>query len=309
MSQKGIKFLLSFLATLLAGQIAWWGYLIIEKQLEITTLLGTKESLSQFESTRFMILSEGLVFTVIWVFGVVLAYRFYRKETQLRNAHRDFLSAVTHELKTPIANVQLSLESTEREGLSEDQITKYINRAKQALSSLNTQIDSVLASTNENYRPSKLSDVDLKLLVNEILNEFPNDSDKFEVAIPEGIKVRSNPSELPIVVRHIIDNAVKYSVNSSDQPIKIQSNQVNKTIELSISDRGQGLEPRELESVFTPYWRSKESQNSKVKGTGLGLMLTQSLCERMGIGLKLESPGKDQGTTVTLAFVGDIKNG
>src|SRR5688572_9836812 len=100
--KKSVRIILTIMVTLAVGQTAWWAYLIVSQQSDY----------------RFMIYAEGLFFAFVWIQGTWLIYRSLKKELKLQKAQSDFLSAVTHELKTPLANLRLTLDSLERPNLS-----------------------------------------------------------------------------------------------------------------------------------------------------------------------------------------------
>ena len=303
MSSKGIKFVFVFLALLTIGQVVWWGYSIIEKQSVITSLLNTPESQRDYQSVQLMIYSEGLVFLIVWILGFYAAYRYYTRELRLKESHQNFLSAVTHELKTPIANMQLSLETLERPDLTEEQKTKYITRAQVANQQLNAQIETILSSTQEGYQP-KLQNVSLDDILHVVKESFTEDSHFIHLKKENLPVVKTNPDELQLIIKHLIENALKYTkpLKKDETEVSVFAKSQNSSVDILISDNGPGLGSDELEKVFLPYWRSSHSKDQNIKGTGLGLLLTQSLCERLGIKLDIQSQGENKGVQAKLTL-------
>ena len=249
-----------------------------------------------------MIISESTFFIAIWSLAMWSAFRFTQEQAGLRQAHSDFLSAITHELKTPLTNIQLSLDTLERPELTQEMRTKYIRRGQTAVTRLLSEIETVLVMTNIAQSSREIRSLQLSVLIDHcvsVARDVYGDKSNIDVDIPEDILVLASEEETQLVVRSLVDNAVKYSEAPAHVSIRAHA---GKKVQLEIIDRGVGMTATEIENAFQPFWRSENSKIEAKSGTGMGLTLAKSLAERMHLHLSLSSPGKDQGTTATLIF-------
>ena len=143
--RKRLRALFIFLAVFALAQLVWWVYIMIDQQIQIAELLGTAKAHEDKKSFMFMILTEGTFWFIMWCGGLWAVYNTIRQERKLLMAHRDFLSGITHELKTPIANIQLCLEGLKRENLPEEKRLVFIDRALGATDKLHNEILNILS--------------------------------------------------------------------------------------------------------------------------------------------------------------------
>jgi len=109
--------------------------------------------------------------------------------------------------------------------------------------------------------------------------------------------VAVEPDELGTVLRNLLENAVLYSPGTPD--IEIRLVQLGRQASLSIRDHGRGMEQSQLQNVFKMFYRV-EHQDERVRGTGLGLYIVQSVIKDAGGTVKADSDGLGTGCTITL---------
>ena len=300
-----------FLVVIAMAQAVWWGHLLIRQQNLIANTLGTE--LAQHEAHRFqnMIWSEGLFFFAVWSFAVWTAFRTSREERLFDQAQKDFVGAITHELKTPLTNIRLCLDSVERHQNDPQKQKVYLERANRSVKRLENEIETVLVLAEANADLS-MDHTQLLALVDQALVPAM-DSQKLPIEVVKNIDptifLKTSSESVRMVLQMLLNNSAKYSAARAAEGISnfIPSIQVETRIEagqlaLSIQDNGIGMKPEESESIFRPFWRSEEVKRLSLPGTGVGLTLAKKFADRLKIGLSLRSDGPMQGTIATLTF-------
>ncbi len=296
---KRIRTTFIILGTLAIGQVIWWAYLLISQQ----NLISSPQMIEKSERFKMMILFEGAFFIFFWGLSLFWLYRSYMSHLQLKNTRDNFLGAISHELKTPIANVQLCLETLERPNIDDEKKRKYLAKAALALKQLNVLVENLLTLTTlENIKNQK-TQIILSQFTQDLLNKMHLDAQKKSIIvnIPESHKIETNIMATELIIKNILENSFKYN-NSQKPEIYISSFQTPKYTELSIKDNGVGLDANELKKVFEPFWRSQRAIEKAQAGTGVGLTLASELARKNKMQLKVHSSGHNQGATFTITW-------
>lgn len=316
------RWLLLGLTSLAIGQVGWWSYLLITKQNQLAQLhigqlsSGVHADSSSSEAAsalkidatkiadrfRFMILSEGLFFCLVLSLGMIYAYRAHLQRLNLQKAHSDFLSSVTHELKTPIANIQLSLDSLDRIGATKfEGASKYFDRAQRACDRLLSQVDRVLSLASDDEAPLVIEAVSWSSIQDSLRSQFEPQAAKIHWP-SESTTFKGSQEGVRLVLGCLIDNALKYATpEKTDSAITVALEQSADWVLVHVADQGQGLSKEELERIFDPFWRGGHASNPTVaKGTGLGLALSQRMAKRMGGDLVASTAEQGHGLKFTL---------
>jgi len=213
------------------------------------------------------------------------------KETQ-----KEFLSNLSHELKTPLAVIMNTLETLadmEEDSIKRDLIGRALNRAKEAISLMETVY---MLSFSE--RKGKLKKrVDLEELLQEVLKDLEKDIQERKVSVELDLKekfMEGNRDELKVMLRNLIQNAVQY--NKEGGKVYVRSFKENGKTILAVEDTGIGIENRKIPLILEPFVKGEES-----KGLGLGLALVKKIAESYGADVIIESE-KNKGTKVEVRF-------
>lgn len=226
-------------------------------------------------------IGEGSIFFLLIVLGAVFVYRATKKELQLARQQQNFMMAVTHELKTPIAITKLNLETLQKRQLDEDKRQKLLQMALVETDRLNDLANNILlASRMEVGEVVKFStEVDLKKQVADTVRQYTNRYPGREIKfVCEGtLKMNGDELLLKILVSNLVDNAVKYT--PADAPVAITLKTGPSEIRLEVSDSGPGIPDVEKEKVFSKFYRLGNEETRNAKGTGLGLYLCKKIVE------------------------------
>jgi two-component system, OmpR family, sensor histidine kinase CiaH len=226
-------------------------------------------------------IGEGSIFLILILVGAVFVYRATRKQIKLSQQQQNFMMAVTHELKTPIAITQLNLETLQKRKLDETQQQKLLTVAILETNRLNILTNNILIASQLEAGKYSLNNqqVDISQLVTQIANEFISRFTKrsFKVEVTPGLFVWGENMLLQLLLNNLIENAIKYS--PSPAPVSIILNQQNTQIVLTIADEGIGIADAEKKKVFEKFYRSGNEATRTTKGTGLGLYLCKRIVQ------------------------------
>jgi signal transduction histidine kinase len=151
------------------------------------------------------------------------------------------------------------------------------------------------------------SAVDFRQLVRECMDaartrhHLPVEALRYEEEATNGaaIRVLGSDEDLRTAVFNVLDNAIKYS--GEDVDVRVRLNMPDeKRIVFSVQDRGIGIPPDDMKSIFKRFYRVNDRSLAHVKGTGLGLFIVKSIAQKHGGRVFAESAGEGQGTTITM---------
>jgi signal transduction histidine kinase len=250
---------------------------------------------------RNMALSFGVLLLLAASMGMIIIAS--QRAQRLARLQMDFVAAISHELRTPLA-VICSAADNIADGLvdGKEQLAKYGSVIKNQGQQLNQLVEQILlfAATRQsrnlyNFRPlqvAEILDAALNTTTGLIQSQHVNIESHIEPGLPP---VVGDLSALSQCLQNLITNAVKYGGEQRWIGIRalLSHGSRGKEVQISIEDKGLGIDPSELPRIFEPFYRSPAVTSAQIHGTGLGLPLAQSIAEAMGGRLTVEStPGK-----------------
>jgi signal transduction histidine kinase len=230
---------------------------------------------------------------LLLVFGalaLLAGYRMAAAVVSFAERRNDFVSAVTHELKTPLTSIRMYGEML-RDGVATDtdKQQRYYRIITAESERLTRLIDNVLelARLERNQRALSLTIGDVTHVVRETLEVLePHASELgFELHFdsePNLPAVQFDRDALAQVLFNLVDNALKYSDEASERVVSIRCARQGQGVVLQVADRGPGVAPEHLRQIWQPFFRGERELTRKHKGTGIGLALVRGLVQRMG---------------------------
>jgi len=292
-------------------QFTWWAVLLVRKERELASLAiqvnalgGTTDHPMDASRAFSMVVGEGLVFLIILLGVLFLTYRAIRRDLALARTQRNFLMAVTHELRTPIAAIKLQLQTLARLGLSDDQREHLRKQALVEADRLNVLAEKVLLATSaeEGVLALDLKEVDVMQLMHSVMDRARVQiAPKHELLLngPEHCTVLSDAQALRSIADNLIENAAKYAPEGTRIGIEVLKGR--EGWRLLVSDEGPGIPPMDQERIFEKFYRGGNEETRKAKGTGLGLYIVQRLTQRLG-GTVHVRQGQTRGTIFAASF-------
>ena len=238
--------------------------------------------------------------TLLTTIAFVVMYRNIHAQQKLMELKNDFISNITHELKTPVTTVGVALEAIKNfKGQNNPELTsEYLDIAQNELNRLNILTDKILKTAifedkGVEFNPEP---IDMQQLVSQVLGSLKLVFDKQKANVDfktEGsdFNLMGGSTHLTSVVYNLLDNALKYSPVEPRISILLQEN--TETITLRIKDNGMGIAPEYKKKVFEKFFRVPTGDVHNIKGYGLGLSYVDSVIRSHKGSIEVESePGK-----------------
>lgn len=245
---------------------------------------------------------EGVTFLALILLGAFFMYRAVRRQFSLQRQQENFMMAITHELKTPIAIAKLNLETLQKHQLDEAKRQKVIGITLQETDRLNNLVTNILMSAQlESGRKNEKEELNFSDLVKMSATEFSHrfHEHQWQIAIENDIELKGDPLLLQIFVNNLLENAVKYSPTGTVVSCVLFSE--NSFAILKISDEGTGIPHHERSRVFEKFYRIGSEETRSTKGTGLGLYLCKKIADDHRATIKIED-NSGNGTIFTTRF-------
>jgi two-component system, OmpR family, phosphate regulon sensor histidine kinase PhoR len=268
--------------------------------------------LSDFRPTLLKEITPQILFssflTLVTIAAFVMLYRNIRSQQRLMELKNDFISNMTHELKTPIATVSVALEALKNfNGIDNPKLTnEYLDIAQHELNRLTTLTDKVLkTSLFEDRGVDFISEpVDLGKLIQQVIASLQLVSEKQKGNISfqkegKNFIVHGGTVHLTNVIYNLLDNALKYSpINPS---ITVTLKDTGDQIIISVKDRGLGIASEFQKKIFEKFFRVPSGDIHNIKGYGLGLSYVDSVIKSHQGKIEVESE-EGLGSTFTIAL-------
>lgn len=278
-------------------QFAWWAVLLLRKDRALSALTLELRALGSESGTPvdphrslLMVLGEGSVFLILLLVVLYLTYRAIRRDLDLARTQRNFLLAVTHELRTPIAAIKLQLQTLARPALDGEQREMLRMRAIEEADRLALLTDKVLMATSaeEGALAMDRRELDvmelMRMVVERARTHWAKDHSVSLVG-PDALRVVSDQQALQSIVENLLENATKYAPQGSSIELRVEAER--EGWRLSVSDEGPGIPAEERERIFEKFFRGGQEETRKAKGTGLGLYIVRRLTQALGGNVQL----------------------
>ena len=259
---------------------------------------------------RLVLYVLGTVLSLLLVGGLGLMVFLLVREVRLNERQSNFVSAVTHELKTPVASLKLYLDTLQLRDLPESRREDFYRTMRADLDRLHATINNVLNAARYTDRPVEdPQPLDLARLARRSIeltrtrHQLPRECFRYEG--PESLRVRGDAAALETALLNLLDNAVKYSRDPIEVEVELAEAGDGQAL-LRVRDRGIGISRHHLRLVFNRFYRIGAEVRRSHTGTGLGLFIVRSVVKGHRGTIQAESAGPDRGTTFTITLPGVI---
>ncbi|EDP74418.1 sensor histidine kinase HpkA [Hydrogenivirga sp. 128-5-R1-1] len=199
-----------------------------------------------------------------------------------KQAKKDFVSNVSHELKTPIAVLKGVIETLEAEENDKGK-KKFISMAQKRINQMNTLINDLLIIARLESKEDKIikTNINLKRFIDQIYEDLSHLTQeknvKFYNKVNENFKIYGDEKKLSILLKNLIENAIKYNKENGKVEVKGFLDKDYTVIE--VKDTGIGIPKEALPLIFERFYRVDKSRSRNVGGTGLGLSIVKHIAE------------------------------
>lgn len=247
------------------------------------------------------------IFLLMVAFSLAFWYLFHTvsRLRTLEEMKDDFVSNMTHELKTPIAIAYSANDALLNYDTSNDPQKKvtYLNIANKQLKRLGELVENILAMSMERRKTMKLKPevIQLHSFVDEIATAQSMRGEKsisINVNIDDNVMIEADRTHLANVLNNLIDNAIKYSGDS----VEIILTGDNE--DLSVRDNGIGIPSKSIPYLFNKFYRVPHGNRQDVRGYGIGLYYVKSILDKMGWTIEVKS-SEGEGSVFTIKFSND----
>jgi two-component system phosphate regulon sensor histidine kinase PhoR len=264
--------------------------------------------IGQVNTQQYVLLTIGVIFFALVIAGVTLYLILAIKEVRLTRRQANFIDAVTHELKSPLASLKLYLQTMTMREVEPEQRRQFHGYMLEDVQRLDALIDDLLeaAKLDHRQRDEPTEELDPLPLVKRCLDAVVR---RYELA-EEQIRIYSVPCvvrgrshDLEMIFSNLLDNAAKYGGSPPQIVISIQLRGRGRVI-VRISDNGQGVPSDMRRKIFLRFERGGSELERRTKGTGLGLYLVKELVSRLRGRIQVHGRGSLSGATFEVEFPG-----
>ncbi|MAG13647.1 MAG: two-component sensor histidine kinase [Spirochaetales bacterium] len=254
-----------------------------------------------FSTVNIALLVGGIVLLMAVAMGLALIFSRLNEQLKLNKMYDSFIANVTHELKSPLASIQLYLETLGSREVPPSRRDEFINLMLRDSQRLNALISSILEISGledkkkvykqEFYRADEL----VRSLVAETREQYNLNNNALHIAGSADCICRVDWRSMKVVLNNLVDNAIKYTAGELHIEVGISS-QAGKFI-IEVRDRGIGILEEDHKEIFKKFRRVANPDSPTVKGTGLGLYWVREIIRHHRGKISVDSAGLTRGTT------------
>jgi signal transduction histidine kinase len=276
-----------------------WDITIVNTDLEA--------DLNQFTQRRRLMMMVLGMLALLVIAASYLIGRAVSRELAAARLQSDFVSAVSHEFRTPLTSMRQFTEMlVEEETLPAEKRRAFYRAQERATRRLSRLVESLLdfGRMEAGARPYRLARLDAGRLVKATVEEFKQETGSnnlvMECAVPdEGPVVKADGEALAQALWNLLDNAVKYSGDSPVIHVKVEAGE--DQVAIRVRDQGIGISPSEKNRILRKFVRGSSATACGVKGTGIGLAMVKHIVDAHGGKVLVASePGKGSTFTILL---------
>lgn len=293
-------------------QIAWIVLMAVWINWYLKNNLSIKEFAQKLRPDLFrvevewLILFEGCFLMLLILAGVYVIFVYWNKQNRLNQMQSNFVASVSHELKSPLASIQLYLETLKYQEVSKEEEKDFIETMLSDTARLSGLIENILQSSKADPKSMELQlqKVDLGKFLSEVVQDhkrqFEERKCKVDLQLEASPILTLDRRALQMVFNNLIGNALRYSPANSS--LKINLHRAGRYWEIDFADKGIGFEKKDMKKVFKKFYRVQNEDTQNIEGAGLGLFISREIVKNHKGKLKVASPGRGEGSVFTVAL-------
>ena len=250
-------------------------------------------------STGFTVLLSGIVMLIVIAVCLVTIYRFTQGKVALASKRQDFVSAITHELKTPLTAIKMYAELLQNSWVAnEEKKQRYYGQIASEADRLSRLIQNVLnlSKLDGNRWNVQLRKERPKAVLDDFVATYSKNIEKqgFELTVStdtdaDNIIVLIDRDAVMQILMNLVDNSLKFSKNASYKMVNIELRVNGGDMYLAVRDYGPGIPAAEMKKVFQEFYRVENEMTRQTSGTGIGLSMVKKLCTLTNMKIEIEN--------------------
>jgi signal transduction histidine kinase len=271
----------------------------------IPAFIAELEAESASRSNRYI--WEGGFFLAVLLGGMAVLTRTIRHDAELRRRQQNFLAAVSHEFKSPLASMQLAAETLvmraqEQDGKRLGQ--RILDDGERLLRMVDNLLDTTrLEEGRHTIEPERVTLAEAaRAVVGAQSDRAAERGIVLDVDVPADLELSVDRAALETIMRNLVDNAIKACIASSGKRVALSAARDAGRITLFVEDDGLGFPPEDAVMMFEKFYRLGDEQRRSTPGTGLGLYIVKRLVELLGANVSAFSEGPGRGARVTVTW-------
>lgn len=305
-----LKRLFSPLVTLIVVQLIWillvvfWVRWFIVRHYEFRQLAERYRPELVPNHLNWPVLVGGLGLLLLVLVGLYALFLYWKRQSSLYDEQKSFIAQITHELKSPLASIQLHLETIRLRRLPPDKLERFLDTMLADTERLHNLINNLLMAAKLEQRSRQgaypvinFSDFVVRSL--EQNGKLIPEGGSLLIDVEPEIRAAVDVEGMEMVIRNLLENAVLYS--SAAPEVRVSLHRSGPHCLLAVQDNGKGIERQELQKIFRKFYRVRQV-GENIKGTGLGLYIVKSVVKNHRGTVSASSPGKGQGSTFTISL-------
>ncbi|MGA2083378.1 MAG: HAMP domain-containing sensor histidine kinase [Holophaga sp.] len=289
-----IRITLGSVFWIIAVQVAW-------AMLLLLWILAYVKLHAATAAPSLMAFWGGLGFLALLIFGVNVLVIHYARQTAHNQVVKDFVSRVSHDLRSPLASVKLHLETLLKRELSPDQARSCLDAAWQDLGRLEKSIEGILMASRLDRQKLQvdLQPLDFGDFLGRYLTRMrevvEGNGGHLQFGALQDLSIQADPAMVEKILDNLLDNALCHCPPGVH--IRVALARKNRLALLTVADDGPGIAPRDRVKIFRLFYRAAAAHG---RGTGLGLFIAASLVRAHGGRIWVECPGVGSAFQVAL---------
>lgn len=264
--------------------------------VDVTTMPEFNDFKSDYSRQMYMIFGEAVVFGMTLIMGMYFINRAYNRELSAAEKQKNFLLSITHELKSPLASINLILSTFIKRDLPKEKIKELSSDGLKESIRLEELFNKILISTRLGQAyPFNFESVNISDLIATSVDRFKNVHPEAELIknIQPRILHDIDQESIVSVIKNLLENALKYSPDI--KRIRVDLRKLGNETIIEVSDHGVGIPKEERGKIFDQFYRIGSEDTRASKGTGLGLFIVKQIVQAHKGKIKVMNNG-DSGT-------------
>ena len=262
---------------------------------EITFKMFTTQKAPGGEFVIFI----GLLMLAVLAIGLISIYHVTQSRMKLAAKRQDFVSAITHELKTPLTAIKMYAELLQSSWVAnEEKKQKYYGQIASEADRLSRLIQNVLnlSKLDGNRWNVQLRMDKPKRVLDDFISTYSKNVEKqgFELTVSsdtdaDNISLMIDRDAIMQILMNLVDNSLKFSKTADYKMINVELRIKDTDMYLAVRDYGPGIPPSEMKKVFQEFYRVENEMTRQTSGTGIGLSMVKKLCTLCNMTIEIEN--------------------